>query len=140
MSGAGKELQQAAITALQGVAGIGGVYDGPPLQAAFPYAVVECGPAADWSHKSGMGREVRLAATIKDKGERPARLHRLMDEAEQAMAGLGGELGGWRVVTFGFTRSQVVREVRGSHPPGLEGAWAGVIEYRARMLAVAPGQ
>jgi hypothetical protein len=136
MSGAGRALQQAAIEALQGAAGIGGVYDGPPLQAAFPYAVVEAGPENDWSHKSGMGREVRLALTIRDQGERPARLHRLMEEAEQAMAGIGELLAGWRIVTMRFARSHVVRE------PGARAsseAWAGAIEYRARMLALEPG-
>jgi hypothetical protein len=135
MSGAGRALQEAAIEALQGSVGIGGVYDGPPLQAAFPYAVVEFGPESDWSHKSGMGREVRLALTIRDQGEKPARLHRLMEEAEQAMAGLGGMSEGWRIASLRFARSQVVRE------PGARvssQSWAGAIEYRARMLALEP--
>ena len=139
MSGAGPALQQAAIEALQSAAGIGGVYDGPPLQAAFPYAVVEFGPESDWSHKTARGREVRLALTIRDQGERPARLHRLMEEAEQAMAGLGGPLVGWRIVTSRFARSQVVREPEGRASPGRSDAWAGVIEYRARMMAIEPG-
>ena len=40
---------------------LGAVYPGPPLQAAFPHAVVECGAETDWGHKSGRGRELRLA-------------------------------------------------------------------------------
>lgn len=136
MSGAARALQQAAIEALQGAAGIGGVYDGPPLQAAFPYAVVDFGPESDWSHKSGSGREVRLAVTIRDQGERPARLHRMMEEAEQAMASLGGAVAGWRIVTLRFMRSQIVRERRGA---ARAEAWAGAIEYRGRMLALDPG-
>jgi hypothetical protein len=36
-----------------------------------PYAIVETGPEIDWSHKSGAGRELRLAVTLRDKGERP---------------------------------------------------------------------
>ena len=126
MTGAGAALQAAAVSALQAAPGIGGVYDGPPLQAAFPYATVEVGPESDWSHKSAAGREVRLAVTVRDQGERPARLHRLMAEAEAAM-NLLEAIDGWTVVTIRFLRSRVVREARGP--------WSAVIEYRARMLS-----
>jgi hypothetical protein len=136
MSGASPMLQAVAIAALQGAEGIGGVYDGLPLQAAFPYAVVECGPESDWSHKSGTGREVRLAVTIRDEGERPARLRRLMREAEAAIYGIGG-IEGWRIVSLHFVRSQGLRETRGSDAPGV-GRWAGVIEFRERMLQSVP--
>lgn len=132
MSGASAMLQTAAIAALQGADGIGGVYDGSPIQAAFPYAVVECGPESDWSHKSGKGREVRLAVTIRDEGERPARLRRLMAEAEAAIYGIGG-VEGWRIISLHFVRSQGIREARTANPSGV-GRWAGVIEFRARML------
>ena len=129
MTGAGAGLQAAAVAALRAANRIGGVYDGPPLQAAFPYAVVEVGPEGDWGHKSGAGREVRLAVTVRDEGERPARLHRLMAQAEAAMEGLAAPEG-WSIATLRFVRSRVVREPRGP--------WAGVIEYRARMLSSAP--
>lgn len=127
MSAAGMALQTAAAAALRGIAGLG-VYDGPPARAAYPYATVDAGLESDWSHKSGAGREVRLAVTLWDNGERAARLHGLVGEAEAALAGLDGEVGGWRLVTMRFVRSRVLREVRGP--------WAGVVEFRARMLAV----
>ena len=125
MTGAGAGLQAAVVAALRR-ASVGAIYDGPPLQAAFPHAVVEFGPETDWSHKSGQGREVRLAITVKDKGERPGRLHGLMDAAAAAIGSLG-PIGGWQLVTMQFLRSRAVKE------PG--GSWAGVIEFRARMLA-----
>jgi hypothetical protein len=128
---AGASLQAAAIEALQAASGIGGVYDGQPLQAAFPYAVVENGPESDWSHKGGTGREVRLAVTIRDAGERPARLHRLMGEAEAAIGQMSTVIEGWTLVTLVFRRSQALRDVKGT--------WSGLLEYRARMLASAPG-
>ena len=81
---AGTELQAAAVAALADVAKLGGVYDGLPVQAVVPYATVETGPETDWGHKNGAGREVRLAVTIRDEGERPSRLRRLMAEAEQS--------------------------------------------------------
>jgi len=121
---AGDELRQAAATALQAV-GAMAVYDGPPLQAAHPYAVVEAGPETDWSHKNGAGREVRMALSLYDKGERPVRLRALIGEAEAAMDGLAGPAG-WQLVTMQFLRSRTVRDAKG--------VWVGVIEYRARML------
>ena len=126
MSGAGEALAAAAAAALEGVAGLNGAYDGPPLQAAFPYATLEAGPESDWSHKSGEGRALRLAVTLRDKGERPARLRALMAAAESAIAGIGPELGGWRLVTLVFLRSRLLRSN--------DAAWSAVTEFRARML------
>lgn len=83
MSGAGTVLKAAAIEALEAL-DLGAVYPGPPLQSAFPNAVVECGPEADWGHKSGRGRELRLAVTLRDCGERPERAQAFADVAEAA--------------------------------------------------------
>ncbi len=74
MKGAGTALQEAAVAALREVEGLNGIYDAPPLQAGAPFAIVEVGLESDWSHKSGAGREVRLAVTVRDKGERAVRL------------------------------------------------------------------
>ena len=128
MSGAGTALKAAAIEALQALE-LGGVYPGPPLQAAHPHAVVECGPEADWGHKSGPGRELRLAVTLRDSGERPERAEAFADVAEAAVeAGL--EVEGWRLVTLALVRRRTVAEGRGG------GArWAVAIDWRARMLA-----
>lgn len=136
MSGAGEALQGAAAAALREIAGLG-VYDGPPVQAAFPYAVADAGLESDWSHKSGVGREVRIAVSIRDKGERPLRLRRLMGEAETALAGLEGVYSEWRLVSLIHLRSRLVPEPRGGGPAAQPG-WAGVIEFRARMLREEP--
>ena len=128
MSGAGLALKAAAIEALQSLE-LGAVYPGPPLQAAHPYAVVECGPEADWGHKSGRGRELRLAVTLRDLGERPDRAQAFADVVEAAVeAGLGVE--GWRLVTLALLRRRTVAQGRG----GAAG-WAVAIDWRARMLA-----
>lgn len=120
-------LEAAVRAALAGVAGLSGVHGAGPVQAALPHAMVEAGVAADWGHKSGAGREVRLAVTIRDGGEAAERLHGLAEAAEAAIAGIGGEMSGWRVVSLVLLRSRTVRE---------RGGWAAVSEYRARMLAV----
>jgi len=126
MSRASEALLEAAAAALAGVDGIGRVYDAPPLQAAVPYALVTIDVEADWGHKSGAGRELRIAATLYDAGERPLRLRRTIGAAEEAVAGLGPEIGGWSLVTMRHLRTRIVREpTRG---------WAGVAEFRARLL------
>jgi len=128
MTSAGEALIAAVTAALGEVAGLNGVYDGPPLQAAFPYAVVDAGPESDWSHKSGEGRELRLAVTIRDQGERSARLRALMRAAEAAIGGLESELDGWRLVTMVFLRSQMLRSN--------DATWTAALDYRARLLRV----
>ena len=129
MTGAGEALQAAAMAALREIEGLG-VHEGPPVQAAVCYAVVEPGMETDWSHKSGRGREVRLAVTLWDRGERPARLKALAEEAEAAVMGLVGLLQGWRLVTVHFQRCRTVPPKAGSP----NAAWAAVIEFRARMM------
>lgn len=121
------ELQAAALAALQEVAELGGVYDGQPLQAVVPYAVVEPGRETDWGHKNGAGREIRLAVTIRDGGERPARLRRLMVEAEAALSGISA-VAGWQLVTMNFLSSRVAKD--------RQSGWIGLVEFRARLLAL----
>ena len=128
MSGAGAILQAAAIETLAAL-DLGGVYPGPPLQAAFPYAVVECGAETDWGHKSGRGRELSLAVTLRDSGERPDRAQAFAEVAEAAIeAGLTVE--GWRLVSLAMRRRRTLAEGRGGRM-----GWAVAVDYRARMLA-----
>ncbi len=128
MSGAGAALREAAIEVIESLE-LGGVYPGPPLQAAFPHATVECGPETDWGHKEGRGRELRLAVTLRDRGERPDRAQAFAEVAEAALeAGLDVE--GWRLVTLVMLRRRTVAEGRGGSM-----GWAVAIDYRARMLA-----
>jgi hypothetical protein len=126
MSGAGQALTDAALAALRSVEGLNQVHDGPPLTAAFPYAYVEAGPESDWSHKSGEGRELRLAILVRDKSERPTRIRAIAAAMEDAATGIGPDLAGWRLVTLRFLRASMLRE-NGA-------AWTAAIEYRARLL------
>lgn len=125
---AGAALAAVAKSRLAGIAGLSGVFDVRPWQAAHPYATVDTGAETDWSHKTGQGREIRLAIAIHDKGERPERLRRLIAAAERAMAAPAGEAEGWRIVNLAFLRGRIV-------PDGRDG-WVGTIDYRARMLVI----
>ena len=126
MSGAGQALAEAALALLRTVDALNGAYDGAPLTAAFPYATVESGPESDWSHKSGEGRELRLAILARDKGESPQRLRGIVVAIEAAAAGMGPELDGWRLVNLVFVRGSMLRSNAA--------AWTAAIEYRARLL------
>jgi hypothetical protein len=128
MSGAGASLQAAAIEALEALE-LGGVYPGPPLQAAFPYAVVECGPETDWGHKNGRGRELRLGLTLRDAGERPDRVQAFAAVAE-AVIEAGLEVAGWYLVTLTMVRRRTL-----ATGPGGRAGWTVATDYRARMLA-----
>lgn len=121
---AGEALQSAIASALSGNAELTGVFDGPPARAAYPYVALDATTESDWSHKSGMGREVMVAITVWD--DQPVRLHGLADEVEAALGGLVA-VDGWQLVTMRLVRRRVVRDVAGP--------WAAAIDYRARMLA-----
>lgn len=122
--GAGAKLQEALVGALGQVADLQGIYDGAPARAAYPYVVVDAGQESDWGHKSGAGREVRVALTLWD--EEPERLYALADAVEAA-AGAVGAVSGWQLVSMALVRRQVRRDVAGP--------WAVAIDWRARLLA-----
>ena len=126
MSGAGQALAETVIAALGRIEGLNGAYDGPPLAAAFPYAVVAAGPESDWSHKSGEGRELRLSIQVYDQGERPGRLRALVAEIEASVMQTGPDLGGWRLINLVFLREAMLRSTGA--------AWTAAIDYRARLL------
>ena len=121
---AGANLQTAIAAAVSRVEELTGVFDGPPARAAFPYVALDATTESDWSHKSGIGREVMVAITVWD--DQPVRLHGLADQVEAALGGLDA-LDGWQLVTMRLVRRRVVRDVAGP--------WAAAIDYRARMLA-----
>jgi len=131
--GAGETVAARAVAALKTIQGLG-VYDSPPLQAVAPYAVVETGPETDWGHKSGGGRELRLALTLWDRGERPVRLRALTRAAELAVEAIEGEAvpEGWQLVSVHFLRERAVPP----RAPAPNALTASLVEYRARLLAL----
>ena len=122
---ASEALVAAAAEALRALAGLTGVHEAMPVQAAPPYATVEAGLESDWGHKSGRGRELRLTVTLRDGGERPTRLRGLAAAAQAALDGLAA-VEGWQLVTLVFVRGTTVAEGTGK--------WATTLDYRARML------
>ena len=129
MTAAVLAVQAAAISALgahPALADLTGIYDGPPPRALFPYVSVGDSLVSDWSTKSAVGREIRLALAVWDDGEEPSRLHGLMGHVEDAIAAMPRDLPGWCVASNVFSRSLVVRNPAGP--------WAGLVEFRVRVL------
>jgi hypothetical protein len=107
------------------------VFDAPPVRAALPYLVVEEPVCADWSTKSWAGVEARVAVTLFDAGERPARLRGLLAAVEAAVAVMPPALdGGWRVARVALARSRIA-QVRGTGAGG--DRWLGQAEFVARV-------
>jgi Protein of unknown function (DUF3168) len=131
MTDAVRAVQTALVSALEAHPAIAAshieVYDGPEPRAAFPYISVTDGLVNDWSTKTAIGREFRMALTVWEEGEEAARLHDLMAHVEDAVAALPRDLPGWRVASIAFVRSFVTRDTAGP--------WAGLVEYRLRVLA-----
>lgn len=131
MSSAMVAVQSAVADALRNsapvMAAVSGIYDGPPPRAAFPYVALSDGSGSDWSTKTAPGREIRVALTVWDDGEEPARLYGLMHEVEAAVATMARDLDGWRVASLAFVRAIVVRDPAGP--------WAGLVEHRVRVMA-----
>jgi hypothetical protein len=136
--GATAAIAAAVTAALDGVAGLSGVFDGAPMRAGDAHAVVEIGPESDWGHKSGAGAEVRLAVLIRCGGERHGRARALSYAARAAVEAIGPQLGPWRLVSLAMLRSRVVAARDGGRS-GQGPGWTGVVEYRARMLRTEDG-
>jgi Protein of unknown function (DUF3168) len=133
MSDALEVLQSALVTALEAhpvlAEALTGVFDGPPPRSAFPYVSISDGITTDWSTKTAFGREIRIGLTVWDDGESATRLHQLIGHVEDAVAALPRDLTGWRIASCVFIRSFVTR-----NPAA---AWAGIVDYRIRMLSAA---
>lgn len=103
------------------------VFDAPPVRGGVPYAVVEEPVLADWSGTAWGGREGRLAVTLADAGERPARLRGGLAAAERALETMPAALGDrWRILTLTLARSRLQR--------GSGDRWTGTAEFRVRMF------
>lgn len=120
-------VQAAVLAALRGVAGLNGVYLGPPVKATVPFAELGDLLSGDWSVKDRMGRELRLLVTVRDAGERPARVQALAEAVGVAIEALPRDLTGWRVASVVLVRSRL--------SAAAAGRWNASVEYRVRVLA-----
>lgn len=125
-------IRVAVLAALRGDAALmallNGAWDGTPVKASVPYAVVGETLGSDWGTKDAEGREVRIGVTLYDRGETPARLAQALALADAAVRTIDGLVDGWEVAGVAFLRSRLVK--------GRDLGWTGLLDYRVRMLRV----
>lgn len=113
-------VQKAVIDALAGLTGLTGVYDGPPADAAAPYAVIGPHVVAEWGTKTEIGHDHRLLLTFWDDQPGSARLKRLLADAEQRLLRLDGMWDGHRIVNSRLVRIEVGDTDDGWRPGRIE--------------------
>ena len=117
-------MQKAMVAALAELPGITGVYDGPPADAAAPYAVIGPAQLSDAGTKTEVAHDTRVLVTIWDDRPGQARLQGLLGAAETRLRALTGSWDGHRIVYARLLRA-------GVNAPA-DGWRAGVIEMRLR--------
>ena len=98
-----------------------------PLRASPPWLGIVASASGDFGHKTGMGREVRVALELQYLGDDPAEAADLVNAIEARVAALPPDQPGYRVASLTFLRARA--EQRG------EARRAFLLEYRARLLA-----
>lgn len=124
-------VRAAVIAALRGDAalmgGLNGLFDGQPVRASTPYAVVgEC-IAGDWGAKGVDGRELRLSISLHDAGETPGRLAALLTRIDPVVQAADASGEGWRIIGARLVRSRLAKAGKGD-------GWQAVVDYRLRVV------
>ena len=120
-------VQILVAAALADLPGVSAVYDGPPPDAVPPYVVIGSDLLTDWSTKTEIGHEHRLAINVWDAGPGAATAKRLIGGVADRLAALSGTQGGHRIVSSLLLRSLVLTDA--------EGWTQGIVEFRVRSRA-----
>lgn len=97
-----------------------------PIAASPPAIAFVASAAADWSHKTGAGRELRLALELTDRADDGAHTAAIVARIEQRIATPPPAPPGLRVVMTQFLRSRAERRGRSIR--------AVLLEYRFLLL------
>lgn len=103
------------------------VVEEAPSRTALPWLAVAASASADWSCKSHLGREVRIALELHCRGDTPDSAGVLVTAIEERITALPAAQGTFRIVSSQFLRARA--EQRG------ESRRAVLLEYRFRCLA-----
>ena len=109
------------------MAALNGLFDGEPVRASVPYALVgEC-IATDWGAKDVDGRELRLTIGLHDAGETPARMAAMLERIDPAIQAADAGAGGWRIVSARLVRSRLMKTRE-------KDGWQAIADYRLRAV------
>ena len=108
-------------------AGLNAIAEEAPLRTSPPWLGIVASASGDFSHKTGMGREVRVALELQCRGDDPGTAGDLVAAIEAAVAALPADHPGFRVASLMFLRSRAEQRA--------DNRRAILLEYRARLLA-----
>jgi len=117
-------MQRLMRSALAGIEGVSGIFDGPPVDAAAPYLTIGPDLVTDWSTKTETGHEHRVQVRVWDERAGHARVKLVMGAVEAALAGMAGSVDGHGLVSSRLVRALVIRDS--------EGWTEGLVEFRLR--------
>lgn len=123
-------LRAALVAWLRGdpaLAALNAVTEEAPSRASLPWLAIAASASTDWSCKTAMGREVRVALELHCRGDMPDAASDLVAAIEARIAALPQGQAGFAVITTQFLRARA--EQRG------ESRRAILLEYRFRLLA-----
>ncbi len=109
------------------LAALNAVTEEAPARASLPWLAIATSASTDWSCKTAVGREVRIAVELNCRGDTPDAAADLAAAIEARIAGLPRAQSGFSVITVQFLRARA--EQRG------ESRRAVLFEYRFRLLA-----
>ena len=98
-----------------------------PLRVSPPWLGIVASASGEFGHKTGAGREVRIALELQYTSDDPAEAANLVNAIEARIAAFPPDQPGFRVASIAFLRARA--EQRG------EVRRAFLLEYRARLLA-----
>ena len=108
-------------------ASLNAITEETPSRTSLPWLALATSASADWSCKTHMGREVRVALELHCRGDRADSAADLVAAIESRIAALPRTQAGFAVVNSQFLRARA--EQRG------ESRRAILLEYRFRLLA-----
>lgn len=109
------------------VQGLNAITEEAPLRATPPWLGIVASASADFGHKTGTGREVRVALELQCRGDQHDVAADLVAAIEARIDALPADHPAFRVASLTFLRARAERRA--------DNRRAILLEYRARLLA-----
>jgi hypothetical protein len=98
-----------------------------PSRTSLPWLAISASASVDWSTKTEIGYETRIALELHCRGDTPDSAADLVAAIQASIRALPGQQAGFSVVTREFTRARVTQVAESSRTI--------LIEYRFRTIA-----
>ena len=108
-------------------AGLNAIVEEAPLRTSPPWLGIVASASTDFGHKTGIGREVRVALELQTLGDDACGTADLVAAIESRIAAMPADHPAFRIASLTFVRARA--EQRG------EARRAVLLEYRARLVA-----